>query len=44
LLIALIGVSRVYLGAHWPSDVAGAYLGGGIWLSMMIAVYRQLRT
>jgi len=43
LLIALIGVSRVYLGAHWPSDVAGAYLGGGIWLCLMIAAYTRLR-
>jgi undecaprenyl-diphosphatase len=43
LLIAMIGVSRVYLGAHWPSDVAGAYLGGGIWLWLMIATYRRLR-
>ena len=42
-LIAIIGVSRVYLGAHWPSDVLGAYLAGGIWLMLMIEIYRRLK-
>lgn len=38
-LIVLVGPSRIYLGEHWPSDVAGAYLIGGVWLGLLIAAY-----
>jgi membrane-associated phospholipid phosphatase len=44
VFISLIGVSRVFMGAHWPSDVAGAYLAGGAWLMLMIEIYRQGKT
>lgn len=31
-----IGLSRIYLGAHYPSDVVGAYLISGSWLTFTI--------
>jgi membrane-associated phospholipid phosphatase len=39
-MVALIGLSRIYEGQHWASDVIGAYLLGSIWLSLTIVIYR----
>jgi len=40
VLIVLMGLSRIYEGQHWFSDVMGAYLLGSLWLALTIRLYR----
>jgi undecaprenyl-diphosphatase len=36
VMVVGIGVSRVYLGVHYPSDVAAGYFVGAVWLAAVI--------
>jgi undecaprenyl-diphosphatase len=42
LLIAGIGLSRVYIGVHYPTDVAAGYLVGLLWLLTLIGANEYL--
>ncbi len=37
-LAFIIGLSRLYLGLHWFSDVLGGYALGGAWLALLVTI------
>ncbi|CAG7614073.1 hypothetical protein PAECIP111802_00041 [Paenibacillus allorhizosphaerae] len=39
----LVGLSRIYFGIQFPSDVAAGYVFGGVWLSLNIVLMEIFR-
>jgi membrane-associated phospholipid phosphatase len=41
-LVVLVGLSRVYLGVHWASDIAGGWSAGTVWLASAVVAFEML--
>jgi len=44
LLVMAIGISRIYLGVHYPSDVVAGYLAALMWVSSLVVADRVHKT
>lgn len=42
-MLSLVGISRVYLGHHWFTDVVASYLLGTTYLVALTGVYRRVK-
>jgi undecaprenyl-diphosphatase len=38
-MIIIIGVSRIYLGVHYPSDIVGGFAVSALWVTIAITVF-----
>lgn len=42
LLILSIGISRIYLGVHYPSDIVAGFIAGAVWVVFCIIVFNLI--
>jgi undecaprenyl-diphosphatase len=40
VMILTIGISRIYLGVHYPSDIVGGYFASGFWITTAILFFQ----
>ena len=46
IIVVMVGLSRIYRGVHYLTDVVGGYISGGFWLALLlsgVSIYDRLR-
>lgn len=43
LFILLIGISRIYLGVHYPSDILAGYFASCLWLTIAVWIFQRYK-